>query len=541
MKQAFRQSMAWLHTWCGLVVGWVLFFMFLTGTAGYFDTEIDRWMQPERPLAAREAPVAEAVSLALRRLQQQAPQAERWFVGLPWDRNELDLRVFWRELPDAEGKRGRSRSESLDLATGEPIVRRDTGGGQLLYRMHYVLHYMPTLVAYWIVGICTMFMLVAIVSGVIIHKKIFRDFFTFRPAKGQRSWLDAHNILSVTALPFHLMITYSGLIFFMYLYMAPVISATYGAGEENRQVFFDELFERNDLPDRAGAAAPMAALAPMLSEAERRWGRGEVRFVDIRNPGDANARVIVGRPQDSPLRASGQLVFDGVNGAFLKAGDAVLSVPKAVRDVLLGLHEGLFAGPVLRWLYFLSGLAGTAMIGAGLVLWTAKRRGRREAAGRAVQAGMAVVDRLNVGTIAGLPIGIAAYFLANRLIPVGIDGRAAWEAHAMFIVWGAALLWAAVRPLGRTWIELLAVAAAVYGLIPVVNAITTDRHLAVTLPYAARTGDWVLAGFDLTMIGFALVFAVAAWRLRRRLPLSGVLSLQASRGIAAERAAEAAE
>ena len=541
MKQAFRQSMAWLHTWCGLVVGWVLFFMFLTGTAGYFDTEIDRWMQPERPLAAREVLAAEAVSLALRRLQQQAPQAERWFVGLPWDRNELDLRVFWRELPDAAGKRGRGRSEQLDLATGEPLVRRDTGGGQLLYRMHYVLHYMPTLVAYWIVGICTMFMLAAIVTGVIIHKKIFRDFFTFRSAKGQRSWLDAHNILSVTALPFHLMITYSGLIFFMYLYMAPVISATYGAGEENRRVFFDELSERSDLPDRAGSAAPMAALAPMLADAERRWGRGEVRFVDIRNPGDANARVIVGRPQDSPLRASGQLVFDGVSGALLKAGDAVLSVPKAVRDVLLGLHEGLFAGPVLRWLYFLSGLAGTAMIGAGLVLWTAKRRSRREAAGCAAQAGLAVVDRLNVGTIAGLPIGIAAYFLANRLIPVAVDGRAAWEAHAMFIVWSTALLWAAMRPLGRAWIELLAVAAAVYGLIPAVNAIMTDRHLAVTLPYAARSGDWVLAGFDLAMIGFAMVFAVAAWRLRRRMLASAVLSPHASRGLAAERTAEAAE
>ena len=34
MKAAFRQSMAWLHTWAGLVVGWVLFFMFLTGTVG---------------------------------------------------------------------------------------------------------------------------------------------------------------------------------------------------------------------------------------------------------------------------------------------------------------------------------------------------------------------------------------------------------------------------------------------------------------------------------------------------------------------------
>ena len=31
-------------TWAGLLVGWVLFFTFLTGTLGYFDDEIDRWM-----------------------------------------------------------------------------------------------------------------------------------------------------------------------------------------------------------------------------------------------------------------------------------------------------------------------------------------------------------------------------------------------------------------------------------------------------------------------------------------------------------------
>ena len=53
-----------------------------------------------------------------------------------------------------------------------------------------------------------MLMLVALVSGVITHKKFFTDFLTFRPGQGQRSWLDIHNVLSVTALPFHLVLTY---------------------------------------------------------------------------------------------------------------------------------------------------------------------------------------------------------------------------------------------------------------------------------------------------------------------------------------------
>ncbi|MBI0434708.1 PepSY domain-containing protein, partial [Roseomonas sp. KE0001] len=53
MKTGFRQSMAWLHTWSGLLVGWVLFLIFLTGTASYFRPEISFWARPElhRPQA----------------------------------------------------------------------------------------------------------------------------------------------------------------------------------------------------------------------------------------------------------------------------------------------------------------------------------------------------------------------------------------------------------------------------------------------------------------------------------------------------------
>lgn len=49
-------------------------------------------------------------------------------------------------------------------------------------------------------------------------------------------------------------------------------------------------------------------------------------------------------------------------------------------------------------------------------------------------------------------------------------------------------------------------AAAAFGLLPLINLLTTDRHLGVTLP----AGDWGLAGFDLTCFALALGFATAA-------------------------------
>ncbi|WP_220347829.1 PepSY domain-containing protein [Alkalilimnicola ehrlichii] len=267
----------------------------------------------------------------------------------------------------------------MDAVTGESFDARATGGGQQLYRMHWRLHYLPSTVADWIVGLATMFMLVAIVTGIIVHKKIFKDFFTFRPGKGQRSWLDAHNVLSVLALPFHLMITYSGLIFMAFVYMPLVVSAHYGTGPEARQVAFQEIFSTPAVVS-SGESAPLTSLEPMILKAEARWGAGVLRHVDIRYPGDSNARVILRASHaQGPLRSGEELIFDGVSGELLEVAPAVASISNAVWAVLLGLHEGLFAGPVLRWLYFLSGVLGTAMVATGLVLWTVKRASRRSA------------------------------------------------------------------------------------------------------------------------------------------------------------------
>jgi uncharacterized iron-regulated membrane protein len=77
MKDTLRQSMAWLHTWSGISVGWVLYFVFLTGTVGYFSAEISRWMRPELPLSSAPVDSHESVRRALDRLQQDAPDADQ--------------------------------------------------------------------------------------------------------------------------------------------------------------------------------------------------------------------------------------------------------------------------------------------------------------------------------------------------------------------------------------------------------------------------------------------------------------------------------
>lgn len=506
MKEFFRQSMAWLHTWSGLVPGWILYFIFLTGTLGYFDTEIDRWMKPELPPARYDMSAEPMTATAIKYLEREAEGAQRWFVSLPGDRDQPYLRVFW---PGKE----RGNNKLLDPVSGELFTARETGGGQLLYRMHWNLHYLPKTLAHWLVGAATLGMFVAIITGIVIHVKIFKDFFTFRPAKGQRSWLDAHNVLSVSALPFHIMITFTGLLFMAGTYMPLIAAAQYGAGAEGQKRFNQELFgNTRDVP-AAGVASPLIDPVSLIRDGEMRWGDGGVESFEIINPGDANARVILHRRGEPAVLRSGESdIFDGVSGALLEQRPAITSSSKAARDLLLGLHEGLFAGSLLRWLYALSGVLGTAMIATGLVLWVVKRRQREQKKIGGEGFGLRLVERLNIGTIIGLPVGVAAYFWANRLLPVELLQRNEWEAHAMFLVWGAMLLHAALRPTTKAWAEQLGIATLAFGLLPLLNAFTTERGLANSL----RIGDWVFAGFDLTMLSLGLAFAWGFRRVQRK-------------------------
>jgi uncharacterized iron-regulated membrane protein len=511
MKDTFRQSMTWLHTWAGLLVGWVLFFVFVTGTFGYVNSEVTRWMKPELPMVP--PPASALLTIAEQWLEREAPEAANWYMSFPADRGGSELSVGWRAQPHDGEKLGKFTQVTLDPRTGEigSSGARKTGGGSTLYLMHYRLQYMPYEWAIRIVGVCTMFMLVAILSGVVAHKKIFKNFFTFRPAKGQQSWLDGHTLLAASALPFHLMITWSGMIFFASIYMPIAIDALYPEGPA-RDYFNMEAYGEERSEGEGTSTESLTPIAPLLAQAEREWGAGKVGRIDVDAPGRDNARISIYSNTTNGLNRLGDVLrFDGVSGVRLASAWERATPASKFNSILLGLHEGRFAGPLLRTIYVVVSLAGTAMVATGLLLWSTKRKAKLRTTAKP-HFGIAMVDILNLGTIIGLPIGIAAYFWANRLLPVEMPGRAGWEVHVMFITWTLTFLYAAIRPLNRAWRELCWIAAVACALLPMLNALTTDRHLGVSI----ASGDWIFAGFDLSSLAAGVFFALVAYLLTRK-------------------------
>ncbi|MGC4252806.1 MAG: PepSY-associated TM helix domain-containing protein [Sphingobium sp.] len=499
--RSFRQSMAWLHTWFGLVPGWVLFLIFLFGTTAFFQQEVSGWMRPE----LRAGGVADkALENAGAALSRKASDAGFWSVSLPSPRGGDAIRASWQPREGGSGKAGEA---TFDPATGGELALRDTRGGEFLYRFHFDLHYMPWWLARYIVCAAALAMLVAILSGIVTHKKIFADFFLLRFGKGQRSWLDAHNVTGVFALPFHLMMTYTGLVALLFHMMPWAIAVNF----QTEEAFYEAAFPQ-DAVEASGTPAHVARLPVLVAQGERLWSAPPA-FVAISHPGDAAAVATLYPLRDALGSNPVPLRLNAATGAMLDRPSPGPGAGRTTEGVMIQLHAGWFAGPVLRWLYFLSGVGGTVMVASGLVLWTVKRRAKLPDPARP-HFGFRLVERLNIGVIAGALAGIAVYFLTNRLLPLDMAHRADWEINSLFIAWGGLFVWTLARPAKRAWVEALTICAALYALVPVVNALTTSRGLVPSL--IAR--DWVFVGFDGVMLATAAACAFAAWKVAAHKP-----------------------
>jgi uncharacterized iron-regulated membrane protein len=538
MFSSFRLSMTWLHTWFGLVLGYVLMIAFFFGALSVFDREIDRWAIPQTRFEPQPMPSFDRLLAPI--FRQIAPEDEeleaaRARVGGPlpatlplmnWSayttHRDPVLSLF------AEFAVTNNPNDPDDHVHGHVTIDPRDGrvlphdqlkiGSEFFYPMHYSLHLHWKDLGYWIVGLAALVMLAALVSGVVMHRKIFRELFTFRPDKHtQRSVLDLHNLTGVVALPFHFIFALSGLTIFAGIYL-PV--STTLLEPMARQHAIAEAQAKGLAFKPAGVAAPLASVDAMVVEAKRRWAArgmpGEVGFLTVNHVGDANSYVSIYRAGSDRVALVGQAVhFEGPTGRVIRE-EPPPSVVTGINEFLTGLHLQHFEHWLLRWFYVLGGLAGCACIATGFIFFVEKRKKQHARAG---VGGARWVDALAVTTVTGMVVAALAILVANRLLPAGLAHRGAWEEGAFWAAWLLAFghaVWrtAPVRDarIAPAWREqcwaIVVLAVAAVGL----NWATTGDHLVRTL----AAGYWPVAGLDLALLASAAIAALAARRLRLR-------------------------
>lgn len=539
----FRQSMTWLHTWFGLVLGFVLMACFYFGSLSVFDREIDRWAIPDTRFPAQPMPsfdtVLKPVFEKLRaHPDDMAATAQRVIGPLPhpdaMPMSSLYAYTTHRDpvlgigaefdIPNKPKDPSDDHMHVHGWATIDPRTGATLSddrlkiGSDFFYPMHYSLHFHWMDLGYWIVGFAGLVMLAALVSGVVMHRKFFRELFTFRPNKQtQRSVLDLHNLTGVVALPFHFFFALTGLIIFAGIYL-PVSETMLKPLAKQHEVLEAE---RTGLPhEPAGVAAPLASVDAMVLEAKRRWDvrgmPGEVGYLYINHLGDQNGYVSIFRAGSDQVANVGQGVhFAASTGAVIREDPPPTAV-SGVNDFLTGLHLQHFRHWMLRWLYVLGGLAGCVCIATGFIFFVEKRKKQHAKAGA---KGSRIVDALAVTTVTGMVIASFAILIANRLLPADLPMRGDWEERVFWFAWATAMLhafWrtapvaqARIAPAWREQCWTIAVFAIAAVLL---NWITTGDHLLATL----REFYWPVAGLDLSMLAVAGIAVVAARKLAQR-------------------------
>ncbi|MDF3020405.1 MAG: peptidase [Steroidobacteraceae bacterium] len=538
MFASFRQSMAWLHTWFGLVLGFVLMVAFFFGALSVFDREIDRWAIPETRFEPQPMPSFDRVLRPVfERIEPREEElaAARERVGGPLEKN-LPL-MNWSAYTThrdpvltmyAEFAVTNNPDDPADHAHGWVTIDPRNGqvlpddqlkiGSEFFYPLHYSLHLHWKDLGYWIVGLAALVMLAALVSGVLIHRKLFRELFTFRPWKAvRRGTLDLHNLTGVVALPFHFVFAFTGLVIFASIYL-PVGETQL---RDRAHAFYEQEAAAKGLAyTPSGQPAPLASVDAMVVEAKRRWATrgmpGEVGWLTVTHVGDSNSYVSIYRAGSDRVALVGQAVhFSGTSGAVIHE-EPPPNTASSISEFLTGLHLQHFEHWLLRWFYVFGGLAGCVCIATGFIFFIEKRRRQDASLG---SFGLRIVDAFAITTVTGIVVAASSLLLVNRLLPEHLPQRASWEEGAFWCAWLLTFMHAASRSAAhaptsasRAWREQCAAIAVLAPAAVLANWITTGDHLLATL----GRGYWPVAGLDLALLVAGAIAATAAMHLSRR-------------------------
>ena len=129
--------MAWLHAWTGLIFGWLLFSIFLTGSSAYYRHHINLWMQPQ--LAQYQVNQETAIRTATEYLEKNAPNAKSWYLNIANHEQPVN-QMYWKKAD------GGYESRTLDANTGQELKLSATQGGDFFYSFHYQLYGIPYLI-----------------------------------------------------------------------------------------------------------------------------------------------------------------------------------------------------------------------------------------------------------------------------------------------------------------------------------------------------------------------------------------------------------
>ncbi|QDX25174.1 PepSY domain-containing protein [Sphingomonas suaedae] len=439
LKKDETKAMVAVHGWSGILLGLLLYAVVLTGTAAVFAHEIGAWSAGH---VATKSSFEQPIDATIRRLTEQTPTEYHEAVNL-FEIGDHGLGVFFHRHEtgadgapteggyyfqlDNKGRLLRTVVGNVDDIFGP---RNDDALSHFLVDTHVRLH-VPNPWGLLLTGILGLAMLVAAISGLLIHRHLFKDIFTLRrrasPVLVNR---DKHSVAGTWSLPFAFVLAFTGSFFsFFGTIGVPVVAMAAFSGDV--EALSDAVFGNPGPADPRPVA--IGNLDRITADAIRRSGEAPT-FLAIENFGRGDATVTsYHNPRSGDVEPIA-LLYKGATAEFVREKPNVGTRPSAggtLVGIMGPLHFGNFAGMLSKAIWFGLGFAMSYVTYTGMRLWVVRRRQDARS--------LAWLERTLTVVGFGLPFGLVAS-AAAFLIAMPFDAAVFWTPTAFLIASAAAIL-----------------------------------------------------------------------------------------------------
>ncbi len=498
-----------VHSWTGISLGLFLFAVCFSGSVAMFHQELHSWEDPANRLPPTQEPVA--ADPLFNRLADGIPVDQIVFATLwlpttyePWYRGVLAHSPPEGEMVTLERR--------WNPSNGEVLRHRGDGAAHFIFDLHRDLAWPDLLggrtIGRGIVGIMGVVMLLSIISGIFTHRKILREFFTLRTRRTLRvQWKDAHNVLGTWTLPFSIVIAFTGAWLGAVTLLLPLTGALVFKGD-TAQVL--DLVAPG-VGERSGPA-PMLDFDALAQRPHSKTGALPINIV-VQNWGDSNIRYTLNYPPGGTLRYYDVETVDARGESLPLTGTLEPMAATRVIAAVPALHYGTFGGLALKYLYFALGIALSAMVALGNMVWIERRW--HSAEGQRSPVFYRRLSNVTIGLSLGFVVACVGVFYADFLYRGVEDSRYAFIAVSFFILWMAGLAAALLVNHGYRSVRGLLFASGI-GLLglPLFSAAQSGlapwSHLA--------QGHRAAPAVDLTLVLLGVLLLLVTSRLPRQRP-----------------------
>ena len=383
LSQSRMKRMVAIHGWSGIAMGLLLYAVVFTGAIAVFAHDIGKWSQGgtvsgagitenighKVDMLSREVDPAYLEEVALSK--NTAGQFRLFFhthSTNPETGNSDTVGVMYTIDPDSRDVIEKVEGYGSDIFNnmGERALER------FLVDLHVQL-YVPDPWGLILTGILGLMMMVAVVSGLLMHRHLIRDLFVAPRGLGHLlSARDLHILAGTWALPFAFVLALTGAFFSFALSLGlPLVSMVAFGGDQTAMI--ETLIGHQESADTT--RVPLASLDYIIHDATKRAGTPPTS-IDIANYGTASAKVQTSHmPKDGALFSYNH-IFDGPTRAYEGPKPFLGTKPSAGNvafALMSSLHFGSFAGFASQLVWLAMGAAMSFVVISGLQLWVKRR------------------------------------------------------------------------------------------------------------------------------------------------------------------------